>query len=1059
MSIIQEIAIKRQKLLDGIEANEGDINLRIFEDFYPDEAHFIYELLQNAEDAGATEVAFELTQHECSFEHNGTRHFDGRDIRGITGIYNSSKKEKTDKIGKFGVGFKSVFVYTESPTVFSKNHSFKIVKLVLPVEVAPKKNLGQRTRFELPFNNPKKNVKAAYAEIKSGLEQLSETTLLFLKNTRHIKWRIDDKKGEILRLQHSEHHIEVRGIINGKEVFSSHWLCFTAPVQELEKFSSTAERIERQQVAVAYEMSFIGDIKSFDESKPISQQFKITPAKRGKVSVFFPAEKETSGLRFHLHGPFIPELSRASIKNSPENLPVFKQIAVLAAKSLTPIRDLGLLTGEFLSVLPNNDDPLPERYRLIREAIIGEMKISPLVPTYMGRHAPVSSLFQSRRAQIKTLLSKEDLAFLTERSDGPEWAIGASQRNSNQDRFLSSLDIPLWGVQDLVVYLEDTARSYYKPGEFCFGFESEFNKCEPSKKTLSWLASKSFEWMQLLYSLLLKQCEEVGDFGCLSDVYFIRLASGKWGSASISYFQSGSLNELDSYHRVDHEVFSAGSKKAQQEDAYRFLELLGVREPTEADEIELLLRLRYKEGSIPPSDNEYLIDLKRMISSLESNPELRDMFCQAKVFKVTSPSVVWVSSEKVYLDEPFVHSGLALVHKITTNYDLKRWPLDEWYLNCGIDINKILKFSERLGCQKEFYRIAISTSCFENPNWREVLSKAPGERAGNGINRDFALSPEAMLLLVSKDIASIQLFWKVLCRAEITQPSIFQAVYQFTERGGSRSSPSQFVCKLRELEWVPQTGGLFVRPSQALASRLPKGFPVDAGYKWLEAVQFGFDEKKKFVESAVRREQREKLGFKSDKDLQRALEFINELSPEEQEAMLAQARQRRAGPIELPVRELRNPEMRAQRVVADARATPDKSVAMKTRSVQIGVSEAKTEAKVYLQDQYTNPNGQMICQVCKNELPFKLPSGSYYFEAVELLENSTKRYRATYLALCPNHAAAYQYANGQKSSMAELISTASTTEIEIDLGGQHTTVYFTGMHLADAKACLEADSE
>lgn len=465
MSIIQVIAIQRQKLLDGIEANEGDINLRIFEDFYPDEAHFIYELLQNSEDAGATEVAFELTQHGCSFEHNGTRHFDERDIRGITGIFNSSKKEKADKIGKFGVGFKSVFVYTESPIVFSKNHSFKIVKLVLPVEVTPKKNLGQLTRFELPFNNPKKNVKAAHAEIKAGLEQLSETTLLFLKNTRHIKWRIDDKKGEILRLQHSEHHIEVRGVVNGKEVFSSHWLCFTAPVQELEKFSSAAEGIERQQVAVAYEMAFIGDIKSFDEKKPISQQFKITPAKRGKVSVFFPAEKETSGLRFHLHGPFIPELSRASIKNSPENFPIFKQIAVLAAKSLTPIRDLGLLTGEFLSVLPNNDDPLPERYRLIREAIIGEMRTSPLVPTYMGRHAPVSSLLQARRAQIKALLSKEDLAFLTERSDGPEWAIGASQRNSNQDRFLSSLDIPLWDMQDLVVYLEDAARSYYKTGD------------------------------------------------------------------------------------------------------------------------------------------------------------------------------------------------------------------------------------------------------------------------------------------------------------------------------------------------------------------------------------------------------------------------------------------------------------------------------------------------------------------------------------------------------------------------------------------------------------------
>lgn len=51
---------RRQKFIDGLDANRGEINLDIFEDFYPDKAHFVYELLQNAEDAGATEVAFTL---------------------------------------------------------------------------------------------------------------------------------------------------------------------------------------------------------------------------------------------------------------------------------------------------------------------------------------------------------------------------------------------------------------------------------------------------------------------------------------------------------------------------------------------------------------------------------------------------------------------------------------------------------------------------------------------------------------------------------------------------------------------------------------------------------------------------------------------------------------------------------------------------------------------------------------------------------------------------------------------------------------------------------------
>ena len=69
------------------------------------------------------------------------RHFNEQDIRGITGIFNSSKRDSHDKIGKFGVGFKSVFVYTDTPVIYSKLHSFRIERLVLPVEVPPKPSL------------------------------------------------------------------------------------------------------------------------------------------------------------------------------------------------------------------------------------------------------------------------------------------------------------------------------------------------------------------------------------------------------------------------------------------------------------------------------------------------------------------------------------------------------------------------------------------------------------------------------------------------------------------------------------------------------------------------------------------------------------------------------------------------------------------------------------------------------------------------------------------------------------------------------------------------------
>ena len=38
---------------------------------YPDNAHFVFELLQNAEDAKATKVRFELSDESLTFKHNG----------------------------------------------------------------------------------------------------------------------------------------------------------------------------------------------------------------------------------------------------------------------------------------------------------------------------------------------------------------------------------------------------------------------------------------------------------------------------------------------------------------------------------------------------------------------------------------------------------------------------------------------------------------------------------------------------------------------------------------------------------------------------------------------------------------------------------------------------------------------------------------------------------------------------------------------------------------------------------------------------------------------------
>jgi len=250
----QRLVERRRKFIEGLDANRGEINLNIFEDFYPDRAHFVYELLQNAEDAGATHISFTLIPDRLICEHNG-RVFTLADVRSITGLHDSTKANTSDKIGKFGVGFKSVFVYTQAPSIRSGDFAFRIVQLILP-ETMPSDGLLQgQTRFEFPFDNPKKPPQEAFTEIAAGLKELDEKTLLFLSSLQSVRWQIGtESAGEVLRHQHSDFHFEILKEVAGKSVASSHFL----------KFDQAVPDLETQRVAVAFPLDLLPGVRSFD---------------------------------------------------------------------------------------------------------------------------------------------------------------------------------------------------------------------------------------------------------------------------------------------------------------------------------------------------------------------------------------------------------------------------------------------------------------------------------------------------------------------------------------------------------------------------------------------------------------------------------------------------------------------------------------------------------------------------------------------------------------------------------------------------------------------------
>src|SRR5258706_1364562 len=103
----EELSLKRKRFDDSVQENEFVEGIRhsTFEK-YPDPVHFVYELLQNAEDQGASEAQFALSADSLVFRHNSNP-FTRTAVKNITGFGISDKSQEATKIGRLSIGFKS----------------------------------------------------------------------------------------------------------------------------------------------------------------------------------------------------------------------------------------------------------------------------------------------------------------------------------------------------------------------------------------------------------------------------------------------------------------------------------------------------------------------------------------------------------------------------------------------------------------------------------------------------------------------------------------------------------------------------------------------------------------------------------------------------------------------------------------------------------------------------------------------------------------------------------------------------------------------------------------
>ena len=534
-------------------------------DKYSDQAHFIYELLQNADDVKATTATFRLEKSGLYFTHNGSVRFtvsnpeneeaDTKNgtlghINAITSIANSNKKQAS--IGKFGVGFKAVFQYTQTPHIYDPKIQFKIERFIVPDRLNFDLDWREssETVFFFPFDHKEKQPQESHDEILEKLKAL-EFPVLFLSNLKSVSFEAEEVTGkytkevtrEIEQGDITVQWITLALVVNGERT-SQHLLMFTRNSESGHPCS------------IGYALGENGRLMPIDR-----------PA-----FCFFPT-KEVTNLNFILHAPFLLTDSREGIKAGEKyNQELIQQLAQLAADSLPILRDEKLIDDGILDIIPYDEarfSALDDRSRISFKpfftAIKHKLQTDTLLPGANGECSLKSCSYWASDTELVELFSGKQLAQLTG-IEKAKWIFPSRGKKEVQG-----------SNKPLADYIDggDARGSRKEPNLIVSSLDPE---AVLKKITANFIAAQTQAWLHKLYAYLSERAsyqKYVKDKPIFLD---------QEGNAVQAFDDNGQLvlflpdDDIEGYTTVKKELLS---KKVTRE----FIEKFGVKRPSLRDEI------------------------------------------------------------------------------------------------------------------------------------------------------------------------------------------------------------------------------------------------------------------------------------------------------------------------------------------------------------------------------------------------------------------------------------------------------------------------------------------
>lgn len=753
---------------------------------YDNRTHFIFELLQNAEDAlgrrgdrhGPRKVAFALTPTRLTLSHFG-KPFDEADVRSVCDIAESTKNESS--IGRFGLGFKSVYTVTDLPEIHSGDEDFAIEGYVFPKQADRTAREADETQIILSL---KPEDTTAPQDITAGFRHLGPGALLFLRHIDEINWSVEGgPSGFYLRntpetLGPNVQHVTVIGKESDQAEVDQNWLVFHRDV-----FSAEKQKVGR--VEIAFSLVTIKDAPG---------RWSVQPLASSPLVVFFPTVVE-SHLGFLVQGPYRTTPSRDNIPpGEPWNQHLVKETASLLVEAIRWMRDKAMLDVSALRCLPLDREKFPQgsRFAPMFDAVRQAFQDEALLPTFDGTYATANQAKLARTQELRELLSPEQVAAL----------FGAK--------------VTAWLSGDITQDKAPEIRLYLMR-------ELDIDEITPTKLvpslTKSFLEAQPDEWVLQLYEFLSGQEKTLRRH--LDTIPLIRLDDG----THVIAHENGKARAFlpsaiaTSFPTIRRAVCATIGVRA-------FLISLGVTEPAPVDDVIWNVLPKYRQDEVEVDDRSYTSDIQRIRSAFNTDSTAQKEKLRSALRDTTFVMVVDTGDGKGYVAKPGdiyiatdrlkqLFAGVPGILMVDDEYDcLRGEDTRELLVACGASrylspapITPDLGYAQKEKIRKE---AGLQRASWESPpedftirgltELLELLPKLPSEEAKNRAG----------------------LLWDSLADLEARGTGSFYGSYKwgFSRETKTARFDAYFIQILNQAEWIPDASGELMPPCLVVFSNL-----------------------------------------------------------------------------------------------------------------------------------------------------------------------------------------------------------------------------------------------